>query len=500
MTTTVSGTQYFRKQFAGLANMAAYDVRLNYKAGVIAYINGVEVYRDNMPAGTVTSTTAASGQYQTTNYRGFIRPGSEVASQQSILAVELHFVTATTIVDFDAYVALLASSTTDANCFIYADSVSISTNAGIEPSSLFDFNKVTSYYVTYTQLPATVAFTFEGPKPFINTIRVWPYTATTSAPSNFIFQGSNDNQQWTNAISVSGAVYTTNTYQNFGGYFYSSLYNYYRLNIPASSGTNLVEIHELQPVICTTSTPTSITFTPNTFTFWARYQQVYVRPDIHEFTQCTAQNLPAGLTIDATTCVISGIVNTAMSGVSITVTSVVLGNTYTGSFTLNIQECAGTIISVLRTYSSSASYESFEIKDASTQQVVMAVAANSGQVNNEDWTSIACVTGQKYVVTVGSTLSNWQAESHLYVRAVLSGDEMETILRIRYDTRVGFPMSRTFNTQYSIPPHSNWYYKNGEIPTDWYSSTSTSGWTELTLITLLDSFFPSSTSMDALFI
>ena len=51
VTTPVSGTQYFRRTFSGLANMAAYDVRLYYKAGVIAYINGAEVYRDNMPAG-----------------------------------------------------------------------------------------------------------------------------------------------------------------------------------------------------------------------------------------------------------------------------------------------------------------------------------------------------------------------------------------------------------------------------------------------------------------
>ena len=53
VTTSVSGAQYFRKQFVGLSSMAAYDVRLNYKAGVIAYINGAEVYRDNMPAGDV---------------------------------------------------------------------------------------------------------------------------------------------------------------------------------------------------------------------------------------------------------------------------------------------------------------------------------------------------------------------------------------------------------------------------------------------------------------
>ena len=108
---SVSGNQYFRKQFVGLSDMAAYDVRLLYKAGVIAYINGVEVYRDNMPAGMITSSTAATGEYPELAYRGFIRPGSEVASQQSILAVEIHFFTPQTTVDFNAYLAILASST-----------------------------------------------------------------------------------------------------------------------------------------------------------------------------------------------------------------------------------------------------------------------------------------------------------------------------------------------------------------------------------------------------
>ena len=494
VTTAVSGTQYFRKPFVGLANMAAYDVRLYYKAGVVAYINGNEVYRDNINAGTVTSSTAASGQYQDISYHGFIRPGSEVANQQSILAVELHFVTAQTNVDFNAYLAILASSTTNANCFIYADSVSISSNGGIDPSKLLDFSKTTSFYVPYAELPTALTFSFEGPKPYINSIRVWPYSSPISAPGIFSLQGSNDNQQWTSIISVSGATYSTNTYEIFGGYFYSSLYNNYRLNIVDSVSTAYVEVFEMQPLICTTAAPTSITFTPNSYTFWARYERVYVKPDISEFTQCSAQNLPAGLSIDATTCVISGVVNTPVSGLTITVSSVVLGNTYSGSFTLTIQECAGTIINVLRTYSSAAFYESFEIKDAGTQQVVMSVAANSGQINNEDWSSIACLTGQKYVVTVGTTLTNWQAESHLYVRAVLSGNEMETILRIRYDSRVGFPMSRTFNVQYAIPPHSSWFYKHGEVPADWYTSTSTSGWTERN-----DSNFAESTNQIQLY-
>ena len=478
VTATVSGTQYFRRQFVGLSNMAAYDVRLYYKAGVIAYINGAEVYRDNLSAGDVTSSTPATGQYQDIAYRGFIRPGSEVASQQSILAVEVHFLAAQTTVDFNAYLAILASSTTDANCFIYSDSVSINSNGGVDPAKLFDFSLTTSFYSTYAEFPTTLTFTFEGPKPYINSVRVWPYTYTTSAPGEFTFQGSNDNQQWANAISVSGAVYTTSTYKIFGGYFYSSLYNYYRLNIVDSTSTPYVEVFEFQPLICTTATPTSITFTPNTYTFWAKYESVYIRPDITEFTSCTAQNLPPGLSIDSTTCVISGVVNSVVSSMSISVSSVVLGNTYTGSFTLTIQECSGSMINVLRTYQWDVFYETFQIIDTSNQQVVMSVAYDPTQESNVEWTNIACLTGQRYEVLVGSALSYWNSSSQLYVRSYLDGSEMETTLRIRNNMYIGLPTSRYFYAQYAIPSQSKWYYKHGETPADWYSSTSTDGWIE----------------------
>ena len=110
-----------------------------------------------------------------------------------------------------------------------------------------------------------------------------------------------------------------------------------------------VYLYEFQPLICTTALLTSITFTPSSYTFIAVYENVFVTPDNDEFTSCTAQNLPQGLSIDSTTCVISGVVSTAISDLTITVTSVIIGNTYTGSFILTIQECSGTVLSVLRT-------------------------------------------------------------------------------------------------------------------------------------------------------
>lgn len=43
-----TGVEYLRKSFVGIANMAAYELALNDRYGIAAYINGVEVYRDNL--------------------------------------------------------------------------------------------------------------------------------------------------------------------------------------------------------------------------------------------------------------------------------------------------------------------------------------------------------------------------------------------------------------------------------------------------------------------
>ena len=60
-TEEVTGTQYFRNVYLGISGMAAIDIQLYYRFGIVAYINGVEVYRDNMPDGEPTSNTLGTG-------------------------------------------------------------------------------------------------------------------------------------------------------------------------------------------------------------------------------------------------------------------------------------------------------------------------------------------------------------------------------------------------------------------------------------------------------
>lgn len=74
------GTQYLRKKFVGLEGMASYELSMFYKHGVVAYVNGREVVRDNMPSGSIQSSTYATMMYETESYHSFIRPGNEVKS------------------------------------------------------------------------------------------------------------------------------------------------------------------------------------------------------------------------------------------------------------------------------------------------------------------------------------------------------------------------------------------------------------------------------------
>ena len=97
------------------------------------------------------------------------------------------------------------------------------------------------------------------------------------------------------------------------------------------------------------------------------------------------------------------------------------------------------MVTILRTYKTPATYEAFTITDASGN-VVLTIASNSGQVASQDWSSTLCLTGSSYTVTLSSSSLNYgQSLSFLYVRAMISADEYDTVLRAKYDTNLGLP-------------------------------------------------------------
>lgn len=92
-------TTYFRKAFE-VVNPAAFQnlaLRLLRDDGAIVYLNGVEVFRSNMPAGTVTSSTLAStavgGTDESAYFQTNVSP-SQLVAGTNVLAVELHQIAA----------------------------------------------------------------------------------------------------------------------------------------------------------------------------------------------------------------------------------------------------------------------------------------------------------------------------------------------------------------------------------------------------------------------
>jgi hypothetical protein len=98
-------TTYFRKtvEVADTTGLTNIEAAMIYDDGAIVYVNGVEVFRGNMPTGTVEYATYSLGNTPTENqYHAFIIPKSVLVPGLNTIAVELHQISATsTDLSFD---------------------------------------------------------------------------------------------------------------------------------------------------------------------------------------------------------------------------------------------------------------------------------------------------------------------------------------------------------------------------------------------------------------
>lgn len=92
-------TYYFRRSFSysGATSNVTLDVRAVVDDGAVFYLNGVEVYRQNMPAGPVFYTTSAVNPVGDAGFANpIVVPASSLVQGMNVLAVEVHQVTSAT--------------------------------------------------------------------------------------------------------------------------------------------------------------------------------------------------------------------------------------------------------------------------------------------------------------------------------------------------------------------------------------------------------------------
>jgi hypothetical protein len=107
-TVTPAGTVsvYMRRSFNVVDSTAIKSMILNmdYDDGFVAYLNGVEIARDNMPAGTPAYNTLASGEHEAVMYSGGLAPAFTITAPTfsallkngpNVLSIEVHNVSST---------------------------------------------------------------------------------------------------------------------------------------------------------------------------------------------------------------------------------------------------------------------------------------------------------------------------------------------------------------------------------------------------------------------
>ncbi|KAK8810193.1 hypothetical protein WA158_002621 [Blastocystis sp. Blastoise] len=248
-------TVYYRTTFTvnNLEQFSLYELSLKIKSGVIAYINGKEVYRYAVPTTGVTSSTLATSEFDDVT----VVTSSESAQYgslvngQNVLAVEIHRYGPSQETTFDAQVVLqLSGNNRVSGGTVKTNVPGLNTDQWHETEDkAFDRNMDTKYYAQGCGQTIWLEYIYNyNRKEYVSSVAVSRANNWNRKPTAFILSASNDginyitltcdfNMTFGNYKSAAG----TKTYD----FFNNVAYNRYRFTFDTRSCSEGVEISEL---------------------------------------------------------------------------------------------------------------------------------------------------------------------------------------------------------------------------------------------------------------
>ena len=482
-----TGTQYFRKQLWGLAT-SAIEFRLTYQYGVVIYLNGVEIARDHMPEGPITPTTPATGSYPSSGEHGFIRNAYDWGTVSNpAFCVEIHApqdVVMNTI-DFDAWVAPLGQTVSSTQCHALSTVPTITATSGTNVQAVYDYDDNT-YFSADSNQNVTLTFSYSNLFAQVNGLEIYSGSYYTSSPTSFSLSGVRDEVS-TTILERSGVQFNS-----YGTYvttapFTLNHYNKFTFTMTASDATTYT-LPEFRLMVCNLASPTSMSYTPDSFVVFAQFEGINPTLNNYGFSDCSVSPpLPSGIELDPSTCAISGTPQVPIPETEFTITSTI-GPGYTATIKITSIVCEQNMIQLKRTYKSSATREMYSITNEQNE-VIFNVDANSGQKASTTEYKYLCIPDGRYKVTLDvNSVVYWVSGSFLEIFLVIQYEEYEQILRVRYDNNIHLPTTYYFDAHFLVSGLDQWYYKMGEVPSNWYGS-EVEGWEQASRGT-----FPSSTN------
>ena len=475
-TTAVSGTQYFRKSFIGISGMAAVEMQYKYRAGIVAYINGVEVFRDNMPSGSVTSSTLATGSYSAADFHGIIRSAKVAESTQSVLAVELHFTSAMEFtISFDAFVSFMAGVSSTNHCYRVPLNVTATSEQYSNPEDAFDYDRNNYISIRSTALPASLTASFVGNvKVLVNGFSFYTSTSARSMPRELRMEGSNSYAGGFETImNPKGYTPENNMWLTFTMLQDPPLYSYFRLHT-MESGSIYVSFYKMRFLVCNNPLPTSFSYAETSYSFYKDYTSVNIPSGIYGLDSCTATPaLPEGVVLDQSSCTISGISRATLGATLFTIRGTVGSQTLQTTVTLSFTECSGTMLHIRRTYNWNGELEGFRIRNTADDSLLYEVPVRE-QHPMGTWDDYFCVNVERYDLTLNCEETSWAMNSYIYLYSVRSDGEEDLLVKGRYDGDEASEIAFYLRSP-TIHDSKGWYYKMGSVPENWFNE-DTNGW------------------------
>ena len=493
-TTTATGVQYYRKTFTGLSNMASIEMQFNYRAGIVAYVNGVEVFRDNMPAGEVTQATLATGSYSNASLRGVIRAAG-IAEAQSVVAVELHFPQADAqgTIEFDGFVYYGAPISSQNPCYEVALNMTGSSTQFMNPTKPFEWNRAEYASVITDNLPATLNAEYSDRViPMVNAFRFFSLYGASVPRKMKIESAPSSSGSYSLLMRGINLAYASGSWTQFNLYSDALMNRAFRFTAEETTDYS-TRFYKIRGLVCNFKTAPIISYGESSYTFKSKYDSVLLGPSIYGLSNCQATpTLPEGLSIEPSTCVISGSAFAESAQTTYTISAQTSVGAVTGQITLSFTGCAGSLLRIVRSYSYSPDFEGFRIRNTVNDDILLEVPLDNDHLANTDWETFLCTTVDRFDVTLYASDDYWSSSSYIYIYESLPGNQEAMMLKARYDNVQSNDIVYYFRRN-TIENSESWYYKMGSLPNNWFNE-QTSGWEQTT-----KGRFPESTNQIQLY-
>ena len=482
--TTSKRIQLFRATFniASVEAAQGFELYLKARNGVLAYLNGVEIYRSYLEAGDIHADSVATGGSEDYTWRRITGLISRINVGSNTIAVAVITSTSTTIsIDFDMHLRLLK----DSHLFPLYYDYSTSGTTPSQTNLLFDMNPSTTIHVSRKTVPhqefiiefANNGAEFYNKYCFITQDRYKEYD-----PRDWTIKGSMDGQTYTEIKDETEAYFDLRSAEYC---FYmpsnTQAWTFYKLVLKKAYTESDDTFYGLGDWNLFLEDHSSIelpelSFSPNELVGYTGAELTNITCSSPYYSTFSIKpELPSGLVFSKTSGKVLGKPMDKLDRTVFTITALtLLGVEKTTTIPISVVECSGNrvLFSVDAEIGDSVTKQSFELKDRRTGEIVDHV---EGSDNLQSISILKCRPATTYVLVLKGDSGGWAKECYATVKLADSRPLFSAALSAQ-EEKIEIP----FNPTYSVSPQwAYWHYlvDGSSAPSGWNTlSGAVSSW------------------------